>query len=84
MDSAQYKEDRFKEIVKEVSSYIKKVGYNPKAVAFVPISGWHGDNMLEPTEKVTSKELFDDYSSHFGWNSQNVCFYKSNLWVKFI
>jgi len=52
MDSAQYKEDRFKEIVKEVSSYIKKVGYNPKAVAFVPISGWHGDNMLEPSDKM--------------------------------
>merc|ERR1712096_361242 len=23
----------------------KKVGYNPVAVPFVPISGWHGDNM---------------------------------------
>ena len=46
------KQDRFKEIVKEVSSYIKKIGYNPKAVAFVPISGWHGDNMLEPSTKM--------------------------------
>lgn len=27
-------------------------GYNPAAVAFVPISGWHGDNMLEPSEKM--------------------------------
>jgi len=52
MDSAKYEEGRFKEIVKEVSSYIKKVGYNPKAVAFVPISGWHGDNMLDPSEKM--------------------------------
>ncbi|TFY74829.1 hypothetical protein EWM64_g9180 [Hericium alpestre] len=31
----------------ETSTFIKKVGYNPKAVAFVPIFGWHGDNMLE-------------------------------------
>ena len=31
---------------------IKKVGYNPVAVPFVPISGWHGDNMLQ-----TSKNL---------------------------
>ncbi len=44
---------RFKEIVKEVSAYVKKVGYNPKAVAFVPISGWHGDNMLEPSANMT-------------------------------
>ncbi|KAB0365183.1 hypothetical protein FD754_009339 [Muntiacus muntjak] len=32
----------------EVSTYIKKIGYNPDTVAFVPISGWNGDNMLEP------------------------------------
>ena len=49
MDSTEppYSEARYKEITKEVSTYVKKVGYNPKAVAFVPISGWHGDNMLE-------------------------------------
>jgi elongation factor 1-alpha len=44
---------RFKEITTEVSNYIKKIGYNPKAVAFVPISGWHGDNMIEPSEKMS-------------------------------
>ena len=27
-------------------------GYNPATVAFVPISGWHGDNMLEPSDKM--------------------------------
>ena len=47
----QWSEDRFNEIVKETSNFIKKVGYNPKAVAFVPISGWNGDNMLEETTK---------------------------------
>ena len=57
MDSTEppYSEARFNEITKEVSTYVKKVGYNPKAVAFVPISGWHGDNMLEPSEKVCDK-----------------------------
>uniref|UniRef100_A0A3Q3WEN0 Tr-type G domain-containing protein n=1 Tax=Mola mola TaxID=94237 RepID=A0A3Q3WEN0_MOLML len=44
--------NRFQEITKEVSTYIKKIGYNPTTVAFVPISGWHGDNMLEPSEKM--------------------------------
>ena len=47
----QWSEDRFNEIVKETSQFIKKVGYNPKAVAFVLISGWHGDNMLEESTK---------------------------------
>jgi len=54
MDTAEppYSEARFKEICTEVSAYIKKVGYDPRTVAFVPISGWHGDNMLEPSEKM--------------------------------
>ncbi|XP_063956458.1 elongation factor 1-alpha-like [Lytechinus pictus] len=54
MDSTEppYSESRFNEIVKEVSTYTKKVGYNPKAIAFVPISGWHGDNMLEKSDKM--------------------------------
>jgi elongation factor 1-alpha len=39
-------------VTTEVSSYIKKIGYNPKAVAFVPISGWHGDNMMEPSTNM--------------------------------
>jgi len=53
MDTNKWSEERFNEIVKEVSNFIKKVGYNPKAVPFVPISGWHGDNMLEPSENMT-------------------------------
>merc|ERR1711863_70110 len=54
MDSTEppYSKDRFEEIQKEVSGFIKKVGYNPAAVAFVPISGWHGDNMLETSTNM--------------------------------
>jgi len=48
-----YSKDRYEEIVKEVSGYIKKIGYNPKAVPFVPISGWHGDNMVEPSTNMS-------------------------------
>ncbi|KAL4217848.1 Elongation factor 1-alpha [Mactra antiquata] len=54
MDSTEppYSEPRFNEISKEVSAYIKKIGYNPKTVAFVPISGWHGDNMIDKTTNM--------------------------------
>jgi len=48
-----YSEARYTEIKKEVSNYIKKVGYNPESVPFVPISGWHGDNMLEASSNMT-------------------------------
>ena len=47
MDTTKWSEDRYNEIVKEVSSFIKKVGYNPKTVPFVPISGFNGDNMID-------------------------------------
>lgn len=48
-----FSQARFEEIKKEVSTYIKTVGYNPKAVAFVPISGFHGDNMLEVSDNIS-------------------------------
>ncbi|XP_062866593.1 elongation factor 1-alpha 1b isoform X2 [Trichomycterus rosablanca] len=55
MDSTEpnYSQKRYEEIVKEVSTYIKKIGYNPETVAFVPISGWNGDNMLEASPNMT-------------------------------
>ncbi|XP_065573229.1 elongation factor 1-alpha-like isoform X2 [Artemia franciscana] len=61
MDSTEppFSEARFEEIKKEVSAYIKKIGYNRAAVAFVPISGWHGDNMLEASDR---------FPWYKGWN----------------
>jgi len=43
-----YSADRFKEIQTEVSSYLKKIGYQVAKIPFVPISGFHGDNMCPP------------------------------------
>jgi elongation factor 1-alpha len=45
--TVNFNEARYNEIKKETAAYIKKVGYNPDKVPFVPISGWNGDNMLE-------------------------------------
>lgn len=49
LQQVNWSQARYDEIVKETSNFIKKVGYNPKTVPFVPISGFHGDNMLEPS-----------------------------------
>ena len=51
MDATEppFSEARFKEIKKQVKDYMKKIGYYSKAIAFVPISGWHGDNICEVT-----------------------------------
>ncbi|KAM5334923.1 LOW QUALITY PROTEIN: elongation factor 1-alpha 1-like [Glossophaga mutica] len=56
MDSTKppYSQKRYKEIVKEVSTKIKKIGYNLNTVAFVPIFGWNGNSMLEPSTNMPS------------------------------
>jgi elongation factor 1-alpha len=66
--STNWSQARYEEIKKEVSSYIKKIGFNPDKVHFVPISGWHGDNMLEKSANLpwykgpTLLEALDDIS----------------------
>jgi elongation factor 1-alpha len=52
MDSCDYKESRYNDIKEEVSGYLKKVGYKPLKIPFVPISGWVGDNMIEKSDKM--------------------------------
>jgi elongation factor 1-alpha len=45
--SVNWGQDRYTEIQTEVSNFLKKIGYDPTKIPFVPISGWLGDNMLE-------------------------------------
>ncbi|KAI6652010.1 Elongation factor 1-alpha [Oopsacas minuta] len=52
MDTCEYGQARFEEITKEVSGYLKKIGFNPMSVAFVPISGFKGDNMVDASENM--------------------------------
>jgi len=50
--SVNYAQSRYDEIKVNVSQYLKKVGYNPEKIPFVPISGWVGDNMIEKSENM--------------------------------
>lgn len=50
-----YSQRRFDEVTRGVSGFLKKIGYDPTTVPFVPISGWTGENMITATQKVTSK-----------------------------
>merc|ERR1712129_429281 len=50
--TVQYAEARYKEIKAEVGAYLKKVGYKPMKIPFVPISGWVGDNMVEKSNNM--------------------------------
>lgn len=55
-DIAGYKEERYKEIRDEMILMLQRVGW-PKqfvetSVAFLPISGWKGDNLLKKSENM--------------------------------
>ena len=50
--SVKYGEGRYKEIKAEVSTYLKKVGYKPMKIPFVPLSGWMGDNMIDKSTNM--------------------------------
>ena len=53
MDEVNYSESRYLEIKEEVSAYLKRVGYKPSDIPFVPISGWVGENMTEKCDKMS-------------------------------
>merc|ERR1712134_176390 len=59
---------------KEVSNYVKKIGYNPKSVAFVPISGWHGDNMIEPSANMSWYKGWEKETKEEGKQSGKTLF----------
>jgi len=50
--SVNFAQSRYDEIVKEMKDFLKKVGYNPEKIPFVPLSGWTGDNMLEKSPNL--------------------------------
>jgi len=62
MDSTEpaYSEQRYEEIKTEVSTFLKKIGWNVASIPFVPISGWNGDNMIEPSSNM---DWFKGWSS---------------------
>ena len=52
MTDPPYSEARFNELKEDVSRYLKGMGYNLKTVPFVPVSSWHGENLLEVAENL--------------------------------
>jgi len=52
MDACEWKESRFNEIMNEFSNFAKKTGFKPEHTKFVPISGFNGDNLDEPSPNM--------------------------------
>ncbi|OWK14589.1 hypothetical protein Celaphus_00000793 [Cervus elaphus hippelaphus] len=76
MDSTEpHYSQKIYEGTKEINTYIKKVESNPDIVAWVPISGWNGGNMLQQSSnlpwfkgwKVTHKD------GNANWYGGHLC-----------
>lgn len=66
-----YSQKRYEEVVRGVKVFLKKIGYDVAAIPFVPISGWTGENMITPTQKVTM--IHDENDQMLQWIDTFVC-----------
>ncbi|XP_077365023.1 elongation factor 1-alpha-like isoform X2 [Festucalex cinctus] len=54
MDATEppYCQRRFNEVARAVGGFLRKIGYDPNGVPFVPVSGWTGDNLISASQKM--------------------------------
>jgi len=57
--SVNWSEDRYKEIKGEVDKMLTKIGYKTKKIPFIPMSGFNGDNLNEPSKNMTWYKGFE-------------------------
>ncbi len=53
MDDVGYKEDKFKQVIEDVSKLMKQVGYKPDTTNFLAIAGLKGDNVVKKSENMS-------------------------------
>merc|ERR1712151_1038315 len=52
MDACNWSKDRFEEIKDEFVKMLQMIGFKPKKIPFIPYSGFHGDNLVEKSDKA--------------------------------
>ncbi|MEM2104230.1 MAG: translation elongation factor EF-1 subunit alpha [Candidatus Bathyarchaeia archaeon] len=50
--TVNWSQERFNEIKNEVGRMLRMVGYKVDKIAFVPVSGWTGDNLVKQSDKM--------------------------------
>ena len=51
-NSVNFGQERYDDIKREASDFLKKTGYKTEKIHFVPLSGWLGDNLIERSTKM--------------------------------
>ena len=52
IDTVNYDQAKYEAVQKDVSALLKSVGYKDEQVQFVPISAYHGDNVVKKSDKM--------------------------------
>ncbi|HIE55882.1 MAG TPA: elongation factor 1-alpha, partial [Chromatiaceae bacterium] len=50
--TVNWSKDRYEEVKNEVSALMKRLGYDPSKIDFIPVSAWTGDNVVKPSDKM--------------------------------
>lgn len=50
--TVNWSEERYGQVKEGVASLLQEIGYDMSRVHFLPISGWTGDNLVKPSEKL--------------------------------
>src|SRR3989338_48973 len=53
MDVVNYSKKKFEEVKKDVSSYLKNVGYKVEQVQFIPTASFLGENIVKKSDKMS-------------------------------
>ena len=53
IDTVNYDQAKYEAVQKDVAALLKSVGYKDDQVQFVPISAYHGDNVVKKSDKMT-------------------------------
>jgi elongation factor 1-alpha len=52
IDTVNYDEAKYEAIKKDVSALLKTVGYKDEQIQFIPMSAYHGDNVVKKSDKM--------------------------------
>jgi len=53
IDTVNYDQAKYEEVQKQVAALLKSVGYKDDQVQFIPMSAYHGDNVVKKSDKMS-------------------------------
>ena len=52
MDLVDYKQEAYEGVKNDISTLLERIGYDISKIAFIPVSGFEGENLTSPSDKT--------------------------------